>query len=89
MAGSRVKAKPARPVAEDVVGDNGAAAPDPWAPLLAGPWGEVYALAKAQGLPPVTDLAALAGDFWPEGESAEGFVAAIYASRDEDAEAEG
>ena len=76
------------PAPEAVDGESGTAAADPWAPLLSGPWGEVYAAAKAQGLPPVTDLDAVAGDFWPEGESIEEFTAAIRAWREKDAEDE-
>ena len=38
---------------------------------------DVEALAKAQGVTPVTSPEELAGDFWPEGESTDDFIATI------------
>lgn len=41
----------------------------------------VVELAKAQGVPPVGNANELWGDFWPEGESLEAFVSALYEDR--------
>ncbi len=40
-------------------------------------------LAREQGVEPVTDFESLAGDFWPEDESADEFIAAVRAWRAE------
>jgi len=39
------------------------------------------ALAARQGVPPVADFEALLGDFWPEEEGADDFIAAVRAWR--------
>ena len=40
-------------------------------------------LAKQQGVKPVTDPSTLAGDFWPEDETAEAFIATLRRWRKE------
>ncbi|MDR3553814.1 MAG: hypothetical protein P4L55_03580 [Syntrophobacteraceae bacterium] len=39
---------------------------------------------EARGIPPVSDLSELAGDFWPEDESSDVFIDYIYKQRQED-----
>lgn len=41
-------------------------------------------LAEQQGVKPVTDPSALAGDFWPEDETAEEFIATLRQWRKEE-----
>ncbi|HET6314513.1 MAG TPA: hypothetical protein VFH60_11820 [Chloroflexia bacterium] len=41
-------------------------------------------LAKQQGVEPVTDPSMLAGDFWPEDETAEEFIATLRQWRNEE-----
>ncbi len=43
----------------------------------------VESLAKQQGVEPVRDVAALAGDFWPEDESGEEFIETLARWRKE------
>jgi hypothetical protein len=40
-------------------------------------------LAAEQGVEPVTDIKSLRGDFWPEDESADDFLATLRAWREE------
>ncbi|MGC8494252.1 MAG: hypothetical protein ACP5SH_21210 [Syntrophobacteraceae bacterium] len=35
-------------------------------------------ITQARGMPPVSDLSELAGDFWPENESSDAFIDYIY-----------
>ena len=44
---------------------------------------DIEALAKQQGVCPVTDVEALLGDFWPEDETADQFIMAVRSWRDE------
>lgn len=46
---------------------------------------ELEALAEEQGVSPVADAGDLVGDFWPEDESVDEFVAAVREWRDDDA----
>lgn len=46
---------------------------------------ELEALAEVQGVAPVADAGDLVGDFWPEDESVDEFVAAVREWRDDDA----
>lgn len=46
---------------------------------------ELEALAEEQGVAPVADAGDLVGDFWPEDESVDEFVAAVREWRDDDA----
>ncbi len=43
----------------------------------------VEELAKQQGVEPVTDVSALAGDFWPQDESSEEFIETLASWRRE------
>lgn len=45
---------------------------------------DLETLAAQQGVTPVCDTAVLPGDFWPEDENVDDFVAAIRAWRHED-----
>lgn len=47
-----------------------------------GPVLDLDALAREQGVKPITDISELAGDFWPEDESVDEFIAAVRSWRD-------
>ena len=79
MAGTRVKAKRVRASGQPA-GANGAASSDSWAPPRRRPE-ELDDLARAQGLPLITDIDAIAGDFWPEDETCDEFIAAYRSWR--------
>ena len=82
MPSSSTKAKPPRPVAEPVAGENGTA---PYVGLPRRSWEELYARAKAQGAPLAADPERLRGDFWPEEEGADDFITAVRGWRQEGA----
>lgn len=44
---------------------------------------DIEALAKQQGVCPVTDLEALLGDFWPEDETPDQFISTVRQWREE------
>jgi hypothetical protein len=44
---------------------------------------DLAALATAQGISPIEDFECLLGDFWPEDESADDFIAAVRQWRQE------
>ena len=45
---------------------------------------ELLRLAERQGVKPVTNIDDLAGDFWPEDESIDDFIATVRRWRDEE-----
>jgi hypothetical protein len=63
------------------------AARKPEAPARAtDPWGDtpdIETLAAQQGVKPITNIADLYGDFWPEDESVDDFIATVRRWRDE------
>jgi hypothetical protein len=58
--------------------------PDPWAGLPRRPWSEVIELAREQGAALSAELDKLAGDFWPQDETCDEFIASVRQWRRED-----
>lgn len=76
MAGTRTKVKTPSASHSREASENRAAAVDPLAGWPRRPAEELDDLARAQGVPLEADVDALAGDFWPEDESCDEFIAA-------------
>lgn len=81
MARTRTKAK--EPSASHIAESNqaGTAHVDPLAGWPCRPAEELDALARTQGVPLEAVVDALVGDFWPEDESCDDFIAAYRAWR--------
>jgi len=61
-----------------------AAVRDPYAGLPRRSWAELEALARAQGAPLAARFEDLLGDFWPEDETADEFIATLREWRREE-----
>lgn len=75
----------ARSVLEAGVASGNTDNDDPYAGLPRRSSEELDALARAQGVPLVVDVDDLVGDFWPEDETCDEFIAAIRELRREEA----
>jgi hypothetical protein len=74
----------ARIVLETGLASAEAADSDPYAGLLRRSPEELDALARAQGVPLVIDVDELVGDFWPDDETCDEFIAAVRELRREE-----